>query len=82
MRLVIYFDQQIMKDFTTETSNITNSFLEPSTSLVCMRDLPSNLSNESSVQVDSRVIDDRGSEDEEYKGIGNMVRSENYKIYQ
>ena len=73
--MVIYFDQQIMKDFTTETSNITTYSMELSPSLVCITDVPSNMSNNSTVQGDSRGNEGRGSEQNEYIGIGNMVRS-------
>ena len=74
VRLVIYFDQQIMKDFTIETSNITTHSLELSPSLVCITDVPSNISNESMVHRDTRGSVDRGLEQDEYIGIGNMVR--------
>ena len=76
VRLVIYFDQQIMKDFTIETSNISTHThsLELSPSLVCITDVPNNISNESMVHRDIRGSVDRGLEQDEYIGIGNMVR--------
>ena len=73
VRLVIYFDQQIMKEFTTETASITTSTLELSSSLVCLTDVPSNLSTQSTTQGDNRAMESTESEDDEYKGIGNIV---------
>ena len=73
VRLVIYFDQQIMKEITTETASITTSTLELSSSLVCLTDVPSNLSTQSTTQGDNRAMESTESEDDEYKGIGNIV---------
>ena len=62
-----------MKEFTTETASITISTLELSSSLVCLTDVPSNLSTQSTTQGDNRAMESTESEDDEYKGIGNIV---------
>ena len=83
VRLVIYFDQQIIKDLTTERTNISSSTLELSSSLVCLNDVPKNSSTQTTLQGNSRDMEGREFEDGEYKGIGNMVGriSEIIQIY-
>ena len=64
-----------MKDFTVDTSNTTTSYMELSSSMVCIKDVPYNLSNETVIQRDIRGTEGRGAPEDEYRGIGNMVRS-------
>jgi len=79
VRLVIYFDQQIMKEWSTDSSNITSSTIELGSSLVCIAEETRNSSNFSNssgtIQRENLDFESRRLEEEEqeYKGIGNMV---------